>query len=189
VKSLLPFLAVISILMPLVGFFLALAMEPLVEMLIGYTLLTLFYILFGDASPFVIYASLGCAMVLLVMCLAAYTTVMGAVLGQARKIFRAIFLHGYRFADFKRFWIWSGAALLLLLVLPFAYAFGMLAIANATLGGEGSFTAKTLLLVPLPAVLLFPGIFWAARGWRALQFIKKYPVPTHPARPRAFAGA
>jgi hypothetical protein len=50
VKSIVPFLAIILILMPLVGFFLALAMEPLVEMLIGYTLLTLFYILFGEAS-------------------------------------------------------------------------------------------------------------------------------------------
>jgi hypothetical protein len=165
--------------MPLIGFFLALAMEPLVEMLIGYTLLTLFYILFGDASPFVIYASLGCAMALLVMCLAVYMTAMGAVLGQTRKIFRAIFLHGYRFADFKPFWIWSGAALLVMLVLPFAYAFGVIAVANATLG-DGGFTAKTLLMVPVPALLMFPVIFWAARGWRALQFIKKYPVPTHP---------
>jgi hypothetical protein len=115
-------------------------------------------------------------------------TAMGAVLGQTRKIFRAIFPHGYRFADFNRFWIWSGAALLVMLVLPFAYAFGALAVANATLGGDGGFTAKTLQMVPVPAVLLFPVMFWAARGWKALQYIKKYPVPTRPALPHALGG-
>lgn len=179
-KSILPFLVVIMVLLPLVGFFLALAMEPLVELLIGYSLLTLFYILFTEASAFVIYATLLCAMVLLVMCLAAYMMAMGAVMGQTRKIFRAIFLHGHRFADFKRFWIWSGVALLVMLVLPFAYAYAAVWLAGATMDDNVTFTAKTLLLVPLPALLLFPVVFWAARGWKAMQFIKKYPVPAGP---------
>lgn len=179
-KSIVPFLLMIMILLPVTGFFLALAMEPLVEMLIGYSLLTLFYILFTEASPFVIYTSLGCAMVLLVMCLGAYMTAMGTVLGQTRKIFRAIFLLGYRFADFKRFWVWSGAAAFVMLALPFAYAYGAIAVARIAQSDDGSFGAKDLLLVPVPALLLFPVMFWAARGWKALQFIKKYPVPTTP---------
>ena len=181
-KSIVPFLAVLLVLLPVTGFFLALAMEPLIELLFGYSLLTLFYILTAEASAFVIYASLGCAIVLLVLCLAAYITAMGAVLGQTRKIFRAIFHLGYRFADFRRFWIWSGVALLVMLALPFLYAYGALWLAGLALGGDdASFGPKQMLLVPVPALLLFPVIFWAARGWKALGFIKKYPVPTQPA--------
>lgn len=187
-KSVLPFLAVILVLLPITGFFLALAMEPLVEMLIGYSLLTLFYILFADASAFVIYTSLGCAIVLLVVCIAAYIMAMGAVLGQTRKIFRAIFHLGYRFRDFKRFWLWSGAALIVLLALPFLYAYGAIWLATAAQSEDGTFGAKDLLLVPVPAVLLFPVMFWAARGWKSLTFIKKYPVPTTPA-PAAYGDA
>lgn len=179
-KSTLPFLGVMLFLLPLTGFFLALAMEPLVELLIGYSLLTLFYILFAEASAFVIYACLGSAIVLLVVCLAAYITAMGAVLGQARKIFRAIFHLGYAFRDFKRFWIWSGVALLVMLALPFVYAYAAIWAAELALGDLSTLGAKELLLVPVPALLLFPVIFWAARGWKALGFIKKYPVPTTP---------
>jgi len=72
-----------------------------------------------------------------------------------------------------------------MLVLPFAYAYAAVWLAGATMDDNVSFTAKTLLLVPLPALLLFPVVFWAARGWKAMQFIKKYPVPTGP--PRASA--
>lgn len=177
IKSVVPYLGAILLLLPLTGLFLALAVEPLVELLMGYSLMTLFYILFAEASGFVLYLSLGSTMVLLVLCLATYIMTMGAVLGQSRKIFRAIWHHGYRFGDFKRFWLWGAAAVLLLFTLPFLYAYAGLWLAGAMEPGSDGLRAKDMLLVPLPAVLLFPVTFWALRGWKAMTFIKKYPVP------------
>lgn len=182
-KSVVPFLLAILVILPVTGMFLALAVEPLVELLIGYSLITVFYLLTEEASPLVMYGCLGATIGLLVMCLTAYILTMSAILGKSRAIFRAIFHLGYRFADFKRFWLWTAAALVVLLVLPYAYAYGVNRLTEVFEPDAEALSTKDMLLVPVTGILLFPIVFWAARGLKALGFIKKYPVPTTPNEP------
>lgn len=178
-----PFLAVVLVSVPVIGVFLGAVVKPLLEMVILEALLMVFYILFSDASGPVIYASLGSTVVLLGASMAVYIMTLGAVLGTSRNLFKSRFYFGHSLSKYKKQIGWSLGCFALLLVLPLVYA----NVANAlfrTAGKDIQFThitSSNMLLVPLATVLLFPVALWAARGFRALQYIKKLPVDLTPA--------
>jgi hypothetical protein len=177
VKSAVPFIGLLLVLMPVTGIFLALAVEPLVELLIQYALMTFVYLLTADASTAVLYLSLGAVIVLLVLCLAVYILSLSFALGTSRKLFRAVFHLGYRFADFKRFWIRGAASLVLLLAMPFGFVVLVRWLALGPLAPGDQLGTGDMLTLPLLALVGFPALFWAARGVKALGFLKNYPVP------------
>ncbi len=178
VKSALPFIGCIVVLLPVVGFFLAYAVDPLVELLLISALLSVFYIASSDVSPFVLFVGNVSVMVLLVLALATYIVGLTLALGAIRKIFRARFHFGHSLASFGRFWKWGAGSLLLVMVIPLVFSYGVSEAYEAHLVMDFPIKGKYLLTVPLIGMLLYPLVFWAARGLVALEFIMKYPVPT-----------
>ena len=176
IKSVLPFLAVILLLLPLAGYFLALAVKPLVEMVIAYAFLTIFYLISSKASAAVLYLSLGSVMGLLVACVAVYILCVVFYMGTVRKILRAKFHYGRSFAEYKRFWTVGGLVLLGLLLAPMLYAFAVNEVFSSWEMADVP-SASDMVIVPLVAFLIFPVLFWLLRGIRGLGYIKKYPVP------------
>ncbi len=178
-----PFLAVVLLCVPVIGVFLGAVVKPLLEMVILEALLMVFYILFSDASAPVIYASLGSTVVLLGASMAVYIVTLGAVLGTSRNLFKSKFYFGHSLSKYKKQIGWSFGCFALLLVLPLVYANG----ANAIFRSAGKdiqfthITSSNMLLVPLATLLAFPVVLWAARGIRAIQYIKKLPVDLTPA--------
>jgi hypothetical protein len=176
-KSVLPFLALVLVLLPLTGVFLAIAVKPLIEILLGYFLLTMFYILFSDVSTFVLYASLGGAIMLLVSILAVYIMGMVFFIGTTRKILRSVFHFRHTWGEFKRFFKWGGISMLWILVLPVLFVLGLEYITFEMFEPNvESLGAKDMLLIPVGALVAFPVLFWAARGFKAMKFIMKFPV-------------
>ncbi len=181
VKATLPFIGLILVLLPVTGIFLSRAVEPLLELLISGALRTFEYLWMADASTAVLYLSLGTTILLLVVCLAVYILAVAFFLGTARKALRAVFHGGKGFGEFRGLWTWGVASTLWALVLPFAFLLGIRFLASGPLAaGEGVPTSGDMLTVPLVAFVAFPVLFWAARGWRALMYVKKYPVPKNP---------
>jgi len=177
VKSVVPFIALILVLLPLIGVFLSVTVQPLIELLLGFSLLTLFYLLLTEASTWVLYASLGSVIVLLVACLAVYIVSMVFFTGKVRKILRSIFHFGHSFSEYNRFWFWGSIGLLWLLVLPVLYVWGVDYVVTEYYDPNiDALSTADMLWIPLPSLLLFPVLLWIARGTKALSFIKKYPV-------------
>ena len=73
------------------------ARRMIIELLLAFSLYTVFYILLTEASGFVLYASLGSAILLLVLCLAVYILAISFFIGTARKILRAKYHFGHTF--------------------------------------------------------------------------------------------
>ena len=189
-KSVLPFLAMVLVLLPLTGVFLAIAVKPLIDLLLSYFLLTMFYILFAEASPFVLYASLGGAIMLLVAILAVYILGMVFFIGTVRKILRSLFHFRHRVSEYKKFWLWGSLSMLWILLLPVGFVMGLDYVAFELFEPNvESLGAKDMMLVPVTALIAFPVLFWAARGFKALGFIKKYPVTLIRADPELFMAA
>ncbi|MEM7156806.1 MAG: hypothetical protein AAF799_28410 [Myxococcota bacterium] len=174
-KVLLPYLGIAFGVIFVTGFFLALAIEPFIEVLMNYTLLRVFYILLADASPWVLYGTLGGALLLVVMCLAVYLAAAISFLGTTHKILRARFHEGQSFRDVGSLWLRGGVAVIWILVVPWLY--GTLII--LVMGNTGDHTAvpspSDLVLVPLVALLLMPAALWAVRVLRALAYVRKVP--------------
>ncbi len=181
VKATLPFIGLILVLLPLTGVFLSRAVEPLLELLIAGSLRTFQYLLWADASTAVLWLSLGTTILLLVLCLAVYILAVSFLLGTARKALRWIFHGGHGFGELKSLWLWGALSIVWVLALPFLFVLGIRWLAFGPLaGGDGVPTTGDMLLVPMVALVTFPLLFWAARGWKALVYVKKYPVPKIP---------
>jgi len=167
--------------LPLTGVFLSRAVEPLLELLIAGSLRTFQYLLWADASTAVLWLSLGTTILLLVLCLAVYILAVSFLLGTARKALRWIFHGGHGFGELKSLWLWGALSIVWVLALPFLFVFALRWLAFGPLaGGDGVPTTGDMLLVPMVALVTFPLLFWAARGWKALVYVKKYPVPKIP---------
>lgn len=173
-----PYLAVVLVFLPIVGMFLGAVMRPLLEMVILEALLTVFYIIFNEASGFVIYASFGSTILLLAITIAVYIVAMGTFLGTVRNILRSRFYFGQKLGQYKKFASWGLGAILLVMVIPVVHSYAANLIFRGTKENLDimKLSGGQMLTVPLLSLLLFPIVFWAARGFKALQYIKKFPV-------------
>lgn len=181
IKLVLPFLGVMVVLLLATGVFLSLAVEPLIEVLMGFSFLTVLYILLTEASGFVLYASLGGSIVLLVACIAVYVVAMIVFIGTMRRVLRARFHWGQPLARYRSFWGVGTLATTAVLLFPVLFAALARWVALEYVLPEvdvegGRITAMDMLLVPLGGALLMPLVFWAARGVKALGWVKGYRV-------------
>jgi len=179
-KLLAPFLGVMIVLLLVTGVFLSAAVQPFIEVLMRFSLMTVLYILKTEASGFVLYATLGGAILLLVACVAVYIIAMTFFLGTVRKILRARFHWGHPLSRYKAFAIYGSIAVGAVLVFPVVYAFAVQMLAlqgmEVDLATAADITATDMLIVPFGGLLLMGPLLWAARGFKALAYIKKYPV-------------
>ena len=184
-KSIVPFLLVLVVFLAITGFFLAMTVRPLMEILVCYSLRAAFYVAFSDATTYVLYLSLGALMVLFVMCIALYVTALIRFIGKTRKLLRSKFHYRQPFMEHGRFFGIGSLSILGVLLFPVAYAFGLeyvsLELLTPSLDGLDH---NDMVMVPVVAVLAFPVLFWAARGFKALGFVTGYQVATSPV-PRA----
>ena len=178
-KLIVPYLVVMLLFLPIVGVFIALAMEPIVELLLGYLFQTVWYILGAEASALVLDLSLGGVILLLVVALAVFIMAMGQFLGTLRKILRARFHWGQPFSEYGRFFKFGPLASLAVLAFPVLYAYGVHYVAFEIIDPKIDFAALTttdMLGLPLAGLLLFPVLLWAVRGLKLMKFVGKYPV-------------
>ena len=185
VKLVLPYLLIMVVYLVVSGVFLSLAVEPLIEILMSYSLLTVLYILLTEASGFVLYAALGGSVLLLVGCIAIYIFTMLFFVGTVRKILRARFHWGQPLSRYRSFWAVGilGAVGVMLLPVVFATGLRWLAIEQVLPGVDlegGNITAIDMLLVPLGGLLALPVVLWLLRGLKALGWIRRYPVVADP---------
>ncbi|MEM9458936.1 MAG: hypothetical protein AAGF11_32455 [Myxococcota bacterium] len=185
VKLVLPYLLIMVIYLVVSGVFLSLAVEPLIEILMSYSFLTVLYILLTEASGFVLYAALGGSVMLLVGCIAIYIITMLLFVGTVRKILRARFHWGQPLSRYRSFWAVGILGALGVMLLPVLFATGLrwLAIEQVLPGVDlesGTITAMDMLLVPLGGLLALPVVFWLLRGLKALGWIRRYPVVADP---------
>jgi len=177
-KSAVPFIGCVIVLIPLVGALLSVAVSPLTKTLFANAILSVFYVATSNASSFTVFAATMSVIVLLLLCVATYVAAVTGVLGTVRRIFYSVEHHGRGLGEFASFWKWGGLSLLLLLLFPLVFAFGVefayhQHVGSPTLPVQGA----ALTTVPVVAVLLFPLVFWAARGFKALGFLHRYSVP------------
>ncbi len=172
-----PFLVAMMVILITTGAFLSIAVEPFIEILLSYTLDMVFYIIKTEASAFVLYGTLLGAILLLVGCLALYILAMTSFLGAMRNILRARFHNKRPLGDHGAFWIYGSVATLWLLVFPMLYAFFVSALAFQILIPDENaelLTATDMVLVPFGGLVLLPVVFWAARGLKAMGYLKRY---------------
>lgn len=180
--SLLPFLGVLLVFIPLTGVFMTYAIPPVVEVLLEYSVRTVFYLLGKEALASVLYASLGSAILLLVLVVAIYIVTTVFFLGSARKIMRLIYHNGHTWEQHKPLWIKGSILVLLALALPVVYTLGLDFIFGTFVRGEmKDLSGSEMVMLPLFGALLLPVFFWGARGLMALLYVKNYPVPFMPA--------
>ncbi len=178
-KLIVPYLGVMLLFIPVVGVFIALAVEPLVELLLGYFFQTLFYLLGAEASALVLDLSLGGAMLLLVACIAVFVLAMSQLLGTLRKVLRARFHWGHPLSRYGRFFKLAPLASLAVLAFPVAFAFGIHYVAfdivEPRIDWE-NITTLAMLGIPVGGLLAFPVLLFATRMTRLMRFVGKYPV-------------
>ncbi|MEM7155258.1 MAG: hypothetical protein AAF799_20585 [Myxococcota bacterium] len=179
-KLLVPFLGVMVVLLFVTGIFLSIAVEPFIEVLMRFSLLTVMYILMTEASAFVLYATLGGSILLLVACVAMYIVAMTFFLGTVRKILRARFHWGQPLSRHRSFAIYGSLAAFVVMVFPVIYALVVQSMAvrgmSVELSNGGDIAASDMLIVPFGGLILMLPVLWLARGFKALGYIKKYPV-------------
>jgi hypothetical protein len=183
-KLIVPYLIAMLLFLPLVGVFIALAVEPIVELLLGYLIQTVWYILGADASALVLDVSLGGVILLLVVAMAVFVVAMGQFLGTVRKVLRARFHWGQPFSRSRRFLLFGLPASLAVLAFPVLYAYGLHYVSYEIFDPKIDFDALTtadMLVIPLAGLLAFPLLFWLVRGLKLMKFVGKYPVVQDPA--------
>ncbi len=177
-KLILPFLALMLLVIPVVGVFIALAVEPIVELLFAYLFQTVWYILGADVSPIVVDLSIGGAMALLVAAIAIFILAMGQLLGATRKLLRARFHWGQPLARYGRFMKLAPLASLAVLSFPVLFAYAVHYVAFEVIAPTIDFekiTTTAMLGIPLGGLLAFLALFWALRGFKLMKFVSKYP--------------
>lgn len=179
------FLAAAVALLPVGGWLLARTVEPLIELVLSYALLTLAYAGRGEASTAVTVTSLVATMLALALCVALFLVAIALYLGALRKVLHALMHRGQRLADHRRFWIAGTLALAGLLAGPLAYATAVRWLLRGPLAPDRVAPgAADMLLVPLVALAALPLGLWALRGVQALRFLGRWPQAS-----RAHTGA
>ncbi len=176
-----PYLLIMTLYLVVSGALLSLAVEPLIELLMSYSFMTVMYILLTEASSFVLYASLGGAILLLVGCIAIYILAMVFFIGTVRKVLRARFHWGQPLSHYGKFWGIGTLATIGVLLFPVAFAtvLRMIALDHLVPGVDvagGNITAADMLIIPLGGILMLPVLLWLLQCIRAMGWVRKYPV-------------
>lgn len=169
-----PYLLLILLLLPIIGVFIAFAVEPLMEILINVALLNFVYVLGADATGFAIQGSILGSVVLLGLTIVIYVLALAFFAKSFRTVLRARFHEGRRLSEFKSFWIRGGLALLGLLLFPVLFAEGARFVQTTMLDKPiEQLSSPDLWLVPVIGAAAFLVLFWALRGIKALGMLRR----------------
>ena len=163
------------------GVCLSLAVRPAVQTLLDYLFAAVLYIQVPNASGTTLLVSLSGAILFALLNVAVILAASSLFVGKVQKILQQRFHDQVPLGRHARFWIWGPLSLLLVLLLPFAFS----EVAKPLV--EGPITGMFLkgnevewsgyfLSGPLLFVFGFLFVFWAARGLKALMFLKRYPA-------------
>src|SRR5690606_31260331 len=113
-----------------------------------------------------------------------YLSAMSFYISTARKILRARFHFGDPFGAYKSFFVFGTASLVGVQVAPLIYVNAVNYYTFNVFDPDlEALTAGDMLFVPLTSLVLLPLLFWAARGLKALSYIRSYPVRTSADQP------
>jgi hypothetical protein len=167
--------------MQLTGLAISLALKPAMEAFFAYLFSSVIYIQIPGAMGGVLLASLGGAILFVVLNLAVMTLASSFYLAKLQKIFQRKFHDQVPLSAHQRFWRWGTLALMLHLVLPIAFvALARIVIAGplSTFCLQGEEVRYTTFFLAGPLLLVggFIGTWFAAQGLRALLFLRRYKV-------------
>lgn len=175
------------------GIALSLAVRPAVEALLAYVLAAAVYIQTPEASGTTLLISLVGSMLFLAFNIAIVLIGSALFIGKVQKLLQARFHDRVPLAQHKKFALWGTLGLILVFALPTIFAFAAEPLVEGPV--TGMFLKKEtiewtgfFISGPLFFVVGFLFVFWAARGLKAMVFLKKYPVgPIVPLGPPALA--
>ncbi|MFT7579958.1 MAG: hypothetical protein ACI9MR_001625 [Myxococcota bacterium] len=165
--------------------------EPAAEALVGYTMLnTLYLAVEPGASTLLVYASVGSALVFVVLALISSVVASVLFIGKTQKVLLARFVDQVPLKTHARFFKLGSLSLLWALTLPLIFIYGaeMLSETLLNVESEGDVTWGWLLgSAPLLLVGGFVLVYWGLRGLRAQRFLFKYSVKPEPEQVAAAA--
>jgi hypothetical protein len=146
----------------------------------------------AGASSGLVFVSLFGVILFLILNLAVLIVSIAFYLGKAQKVFQARFHDKVPMRGHARFWKWGTASIVLAHVVPLVFmiaASKLLDVIENKLIGDGTdIPWKMVMLVgPLLLVVGFLGVFWAARGFKAIKFLFGYKVKPAPVVPASTA--
>ncbi len=194
-KATLCTIGVLVVLTVLSSVVLGVVVAPALDTLLVYFSRSVSYLQFVEgASSGLVFVALFGAVLFLVMNLAALILGMSFFLGKCQKIFQARFQSGVPLSTHARYFKWGSLSVALIHVLPIIFVViadrVLEAIDSSMFDGTGAAAdiswTKYMLSGPMFLVVGFGLFFWAARGFKALGFIKSYKlVPTPEPAPSA----
>ncbi|MEO8698838.1 MAG: hypothetical protein ABI867_02310 [Kofleriaceae bacterium] len=178
-------LGVLSVITLVSAFVLGKTVGPALEAFLFYFSKAVDYLQFVDgASSKLVFLALFGVILFLVLNVAVLILSSVAFLGKCQKIFQQRFNQATPLAHHARFFRWGIPAVLFVQLFPFLFVFlaelllsevnhGIL---GDTLDADQISYGKLMLIGPFTLVVAFLVVFWAARGFKALGFLFKYPV-------------
>jgi hypothetical protein len=166
----------------------ALAVKPAVKCFLDMFFLNIIYMQQLNASTGLLYGSLGSVVFFLVVNIAMIIVSSAFYLGKVHKIFQARMHEKVPLGTHKKFWVWGTLGVLFVQFFPFLFMLGGEPLVDYLV--EKGFAKDDpnwtmgLLSGPLVIAVGFLVLFWAARGFKALRFMMKYP-PNGVAAPAA----
>src|SRR5262249_17157366 len=142
----------------------------------------------AGASSGLVFLSLFGVILFLIINLGVLIVSIAFYLGKAQKVFQARFHDKVPMREHGRFWKWGTASIGLAPVVPLLFmivASKLLDVIENKLIGDGSDIPWKLVMLVGPVLLVvgFLGVFWAARGFKAIKFLFGYKVKPAPAVP------
>jgi hypothetical protein len=157
----------------------ALAVKPAVKCFLDMFFLNIIFIQTPEFSSGLLYGSLGSVVFFLVLNLAIVIVSSALYLGKTHKIFQARMHDKVPLGKHKKFWLWGTLGLVFVQFFPFLFMLGGEPLVDWMV--EKGFAKDNpnwsmgLLYGPLIISIGFLVLLWAARGFKALKFILKYP--------------
>ena len=188
-KATLCTIGVLVVLTVLSSVVLGVVVAPALDTLLVYFSRSVSYLQFVEgASSGLVFVALFGVVLFLVMNLAALILAMSFFLGKCQKIFMARFQTGVPLSTHSRYFKWGSLSVALVHLLPVIFVViadrVLEAIDSSIFDGVGSAAdiswTKYMLSGPLFLVVGFGLFFWAARGFKAIAFLKSYKLVPAP---------
>jgi hypothetical protein len=171
------------------GFILGRVCKPALTAIIDYFSLGVDYLQFVQGgSSTMVFVMLFSVIFFLVLNLLTLILSMSFFLGKTQKIFQQRFNDGVPLSAHASFWKWGTGAVVLVQLIPLVFVFiaqwGLEKINTHVMAGvtdASQVSWSTLMLAgPLFLVVGYLAVFWAARGVKAIVYLKRYPVALPP---------
>jgi hypothetical protein len=188
-KATLGAIGILIVLSTIAGFVLHQVVQPALETLLSYFVLSIIYLQFVDgASSTLVFFMLFMTLFFLILNVAVVILSMAFFLGKAQKIFQQRFGWGVPLSEHRTFWKWGPIGVLWSLAFPLIFVhvarFGVSKINDKVMSGQVDADAinwkAAMLAGPLFLVIGFVVLYWATQAFRGLKFLATYKVKVPP---------